>query len=615
MKAFVIGVDGGASKTAAVVLDQDGEVLGRGHSDQPSNIHLVGLDGIRSALSAAMAKAAADADVKLSEVAAATWALAGADRPKERRRIEHLATEIMPGTLVRVEHDAVAALVGGLGSRQGIVLIAGTGTIVYGENQAGEKARAGGWGHLLDRGSAYDLSRRALRAVVRASDARDLPTRLTQRVLQYLDLVSVTDIVSWAYAPQRTIADVAQLAPLVLAEAESRDLAATEILASGAEALAEAVDEVATRLKYQNRPFPLVLAGSLLIKSGLYRAVVVQAIQTRVPHARPVDPLADAATGAAWLALETIGSPLAQHAQALASGTWLRMSEEPNVLSRDLDLRTTLELVGLMHVADQRAVMAVRPTLPAIAEVVDNVAARMRSGGRLIYVGAGTSGRLGILDASECPPTFNVDPRQVVGVIAGGPAATTTSVEGAEDEEEAGVAVLAQLDVGPQDSVVGITASGRTPYVMGALSAARRRGALSVALVCNLPAPLTRHADHVIAPLVGPEILAGSTRLKAGTAQKLVLNILSTAVMVRLDKTYGNLMVDVQQSNVKLHNRAQRIVAQACDIGTDEAGAVLENCGGDVKVAIVSTLADCSPETARQRLAEAGGSVRKALEE
>jgi N-acetylmuramic acid 6-phosphate etherase len=274
-----------------------------------------------------------------------------------------------------------------------------------------------------------------------------------------------------------------------------------------------------------------------------------------------------------------------------------------------------LELVGSMHVADQQAVAAVRPTLPAIAAVVDAVAERMRQRGRLIYIGAGTSGRLGILDASECPPTFNVDPNRVVGVIAGGPDAVAASIEGAEDETESGATALSRLDVGPQDSVVGIAASGRTPYVIGALAEAQRRGALSVALVCNLPAPMAAHADHVIAPLVGPEIVTGSTRLKAGTAQKLVLNMLSTAVMVRLGKTYGNLMVDVQQSNAKLRKRAERIVAQACDISAAEARIALDDCRGDIKVAIVTTLADCSPEAARQRLEQAAGSVRQALQQ
>ena len=285
------------------------------------------------------------------------------------------------------------------------------------------------------------------------------------------------------------------------------------------------------------------------------------------------------------------------------------------MLTTALDTRTTLELVGLMHLEDKRAVTAVRPNLPAIAATIDAIAARMKKGGRLIYVGAGTSGRLGVLDASECPPTFNTDPGQVVGVIAGGRRALTEAVEEAEDNPEDGARAMRELSVGPQDSVVGIAASGRTPYVMGALAEARRRQALTIALICNLPAPMAEMADYVLAPRVGPEVIAGSTRLKAGTAQKLVLNMLSTGVMVRLGKTYGNLMVDVQQLNAKLQVRARRIVAQACGISEEAATAALQQSNGDVKIAIVSTLLACSPLEAQQRLQQSNGNIRLAIDE
>jgi N-acetylmuramic acid 6-phosphate etherase len=317
--------------------------------------------------------------------------------------------------------------------------------------------------------------------------------------------------------------------------------------------------------------------------------------------------------GAAWLALNTLGYPLEARVTPPTASAENWMSEQVNRLTRDLDLRTTLDMVTLMHTEDWRAVAAVRPTLPVIAQVVDAIADRMRRGGRLIYVGSGTSGRLGILDATECPPTFNALPDQVIGVIAGGYTALTRGVEGAEDDADGGRQALADLNVREQDSVVCIAASGRTPYVIGAAEEARRRGALTVALVCNLPAPLAQHADYVLASLVGPEVIAGSTRLKAGTAQKLALNMLSTAVMVRLGKTYGNLMVDVRAENAKLHARARRIVAQACRISEEEAGTALVKSGGEVKVAIVSDLAGCSPQAARERLARAGGVVRAAL--
>jgi len=269
--------------------------------------------------------------------------------------------------------------------------------------------------------------------------------------------------------------------------------------------------------------------------------------------------------------------------------------------------------VGLMHVEDRRAVRAVRAVLPEVAKAVDAIAERMTRGGRLIYVGAGTSGRLGVLDASECPPTFGVDPERVIGVIAGGDVALRNAVEGAEDRAEDGAQAMADLKVGVLDTVVGITASGRTPYVVGALKEARQRGALTVGVVCNLPAPVADLADMVIAPLVGPEVIAGSTRLKAGTAQKLVLNMLSTATMVRLGKVYDNLMVDVQQDNEKLRERARRIVMAATGLDAEPATSLLQQSGGDIKVAIVSALTSCSPEEAKERLKRSGGRIREAI--
>jgi N-acetylmuramic acid 6-phosphate etherase len=313
------------------------------------------------------------------------------------------------------------------------------------------------------------------------------------------------------------------------------------------------------------------------------------------------------------LALEALGQPLSESGvrpHAVASG---RASEERNALTGDLDLWPTATLVGVLHLLDGQAVAAVRPHLPAITAAADGIAARMAQGGRLVYAGAGTSGRLGVLDASECPPTFGIGPTRVVAAIAGGVAAVTGSVEGAEDDVSAGVTDMFKLAIGPLDSVVGIAASGRTPYVQGVLAEARRRGALAIALVGNWPTPLADTVDHLIAPLAGPEALTGSTRLKAGTAQKLVLNMLSTAVMVRLGKCYGNLMVDLRAENEKLRERARRIVAEACGISDQAAKEALLASGGEVKVAIVATLTGCSPADARQRLARAAGRVGQAV--
>ncbi len=613
MTRFVIGVDGGGSKTAAVIMDEQGQVLGRGRSG-PANIHLAGETGVRTALAAAMEAAAQAGGVRLTQARAAVWALAGAGRPQERQALSALLAEMLPDTPGKIVTDAAAALAGGVGQRYGVVVIAGTGMMVYGEDGAGASARAGGWGHLLDEGSGYAIARAALQATARAADGSDLPTHLVQRIVDELALEEPAQLISWLYAPARQPREIATLAPLVLAEAETGDLMAIEVVLQAADALAAGVDAVARKLALSETPFPLALTGGLLTHHHFYRALVAQSVRTRVPAARVQAPRHDAAVGAALLALELLGHPLAPASEQIASaGEEVWASEQRNVLTNDLDMRPTLEVVGLMHLEDKRAVAAVRPVLPAIAAAVDAIAARMKQGGRLIYVGAGTSGRLGVLDASECPPTFNTAPEQVVGVIAGGRRALTEAVEEAEDNPEDGAAAMRALGVGPLDSVVGIAASGRTPYVQGALIEARQRGALTAAIICNLPAPLADLADHVMAPLVGPEVITGSTRLKAGTVQKLILNMLSTGAMVRLGKTYGNLMVDVQQNNAKLQQRARRIVAQACDISEAEAAAALARSGNDVKVAIVSTLLDCSPDVARDRLQKAGGNVRVAV--
>ncbi len=289
------------------------------------------------------------------------------------------------------------------------------------------------------------------------------------------------------------------------------------------------------------------------------------------------------------------------------------LTEERNPLTRDIDTLPTLDMLTLINDEDQKVALAVRAELPNIAIAVDAITARMQRGGRLIYIGAGTSGRLGVLDASECPPTFGTPPELVVGLIAGGPAALTEAVEGAEDDWYSGTQQIAELNVNENDCVIGIAASGRTPYAIGGLQEAKKRGALTVSIACNRPSSLEGMAEIGITPVVGPEVVSGSTRLKAGTAQKIVLNMISTAVMIRLGKTYSNLMVDVQPTNVKLRLRALRIVADATGLDLKRATEVLSACNGEVKTAIVAILAEVSPEIARIRLHETGGYVRKAI--
>jgi len=279
----------------------------------------------------------------------------------------------------------------------------------------------------------------------------------------------------------------------------------------------------------------------------------------------------------------------------------------------DIDRLPTLDIARLMNAEDATVPAAVAHRLPAIAAAIDAVAERMARGGRLIYAGAGTAGRLGVLDASECPPTFNTDPEQVVGLIAGGPPAMVTSVEGAEDSGELARADLDALGLTAADTVVGVSASGRTPYAVAAVEHARRQGALTIGLACNADSALAAAAEHGIEVVVGPEFLTGSTRLKAGTAQKLVLNMLSTITMIRLGKTYGNLMVDVRASNEKLRARSRRIVALATGAPDEEVERALAATDGEVKNAILTILADVDGPTAARLLTESNGRLRAAL--
>lgn len=278
------------------------------------------------------------------------------------------------------------------------------------------------------------------------------------------------------------------------------------------------------------------------------------------------------------------------------------VSEGRNPETLDLDTLNSLELVTKLNIQDKQVPLAIEKVLPEIAKAVDIISAAFTSGGRLLYVGAGTSGRLGILDASECPPTFGVDESMVVGLIAGGHEAIFRSQEGAEDSLTLGQQDLIKQNVCDKDVVVGIAASGRTPYVIGALEQARSVGAKTVALSCNPDSDIAKSADIAISPVVGPEALTGSTRLKSGTAQKLVLNMLSTASMVRIGKTYQNLMVDVQASNKKLIARAIRIVMQATECSEEEATVVLDRGQYNVKTAILMQLTGLSYQDATDRL-------------
>jgi N-acetylmuramic acid 6-phosphate etherase len=289
------------------------------------------------------------------------------------------------------------------------------------------------------------------------------------------------------------------------------------------------------------------------------------------------------------------------------------LTEQRNPASEGIDALPAEAILRIINDEDRKAAGSVTPEIPSIARAVEAVVAAMQRGGRMFYIGAGTSGRLGVLDAAECPPTFSVPPEQVQAILAGGPSALLGAKEGSEDDLEAGARDLEERGFQSKDVLVGIAASGRTPYVLGAVAAARSKGAITVGISCTPDSELSRAVDIPIEPLPGPEVIAGSTRMKAGTATKLVLNMISTAVMIRLGHVYGNLMVNVQPKNEKLRERARRIVAQAAGVDAAAAAELLDAAGGSVKAAIVMGRLGVSRQEADRRLEAAGGRMSEAL--
>lgn len=288
-------------------------------------------------------------------------------------------------------------------------------------------------------------------------------------------------------------------------------------------------------------------------------------------------------------------------------------TEQRNVRSAHIDTMSTLDMLRLINEEDHRVPDAVGLILPEIARAVDIIYEHIKAGGRLVYCGAGTSGRLGVLDAVECPPTYGVDPDLVIGLIAGGASAFVKAVEGAEDDRALGERDLSDIGFGPGDVLVGIAASGRTPYVLGALDYARSVGAPALALTCCRDSEMSRHADLTMSPIPGPEVITGSSRMKSGTAEKLVLNMLSTATMVKLGKVYGNLMVDVKATNEKLYQRAVRIVCTAAEVDEEEAQAALERSGFSCKTAIVMLLLGIDADEARAALSRNKGRIAQTI--
>ncbi len=531
--------------------------------------------------------------------------MAGARAESDLERIRRAAAKVWPKASCLATNDLETALMAEEqpSSMPRVLVLSGTGSCFFSRTPEGKNAKVGGWGHVLgDKGSGFEIGLRALKAVVYYLDRDGEWSALGQRLLRSLQFNEPNELIGWAQSASKT--DIAALAVEVFKAWSRRDEIATDILTGAAESLAKDAVTCASKLAKPGRAVQFVLAGSILLRQPKFAQNVAKLICKRWPNAVVTPLKRDSVHGALALArrafpaetISTAGRTVrppkpAKAANALHNVASISLSptEQRNPRSMSLDKLALDDAVELMLREDRYVTSALLGERAKIQKGVELVVRSFKRGGRLFYVGAGTSGRLGVLDASECPPTFRTDPEMVQGIIAGGQTALWSAVEGAEDDAQAGARAIEFRGVTRWDTVVGIAASGRTPFVWGALREAKRRGANTI-LLCfnpNLVIPRADRPTLVLAPRIGPEILTGSTRLKSGTATKLILNIFTTLAMVRMGKVLGNLMVDVKASNVKLRDRAVRIVREltGADYATAEAALlqtdwkITEACG------------------------------------
>jgi N-acetylmuramic acid 6-phosphate etherase len=579
----VLGIECGATHSVAVLGTPNGRRLDRAEFPA-ANLHLLRDPALKRHL-----RRIAD---RFPDAAAVGVGMAGVRTESDRQRLRRVVERAWPNRPIWVGNDLESALAAAppTKARVSVLVLSGTGSCCLGRSHTGESIKAGGWGHVLgDRGSGHAIGLSALRAVLESLDRQGRWPPLGGRLLRALAMNEPEELVEWSVHAAKP--EMAALAAEVFQAAAAGDRLARALLSDAADALAADALACARRLAKPGEPVQFVLAGGCLQRSPCF----VTQTKRRLKHAWPdteVRPLKEeGARGAMQLALAVLAgqmrheaSPAPPRRQPVAPAapgksallpisTGLSPTEARNPRSTDLDRLTPGDAVDLMLAEEDRLAGALRAQRRPIERTVRLVAGALREGGRLFYVGAGTSGRLGVLDASECPPTFRADPGMVQGIIAGGQRALWTAVEGAEDDFEAGRLAVRFRQAGSRDVVLGIAASGRTRFVWGALQAAREAGART-ALLCfnpNLRFPAPLRPTVVICPDTGPELLTGSTRLKAGTATKRILNIITTLAMVRLGKVAGNLMVDLNPSNQKLRERAVRIVCELT--GADDATA------------------------------------------
>jgi N-acetylmuramic acid 6-phosphate etherase len=584
----ILGVEGGGTKTAWVLVERpvagardaglEFHIVDQGKLPS-ANFRLITRDRLRAILNELP-----------KEIDRAGIFLAGCGPGEDQQLLSTLCREIWPSAKIIVGNDRDSGLAAGLDYGDGIVVNAGSGSFVTGRRGA-KIEKAGGWGHILgDAGGGYFLVIQTLRLILREYDLHRGEGQFTAKVLRALSLNNLEDLVRWAQTADKM--EIAMLAPVVFEAAAGGDARVMEIVEEGARVLCEYTEAVASRLHLLAPK--VMLMGGLFHRDSIYTHAFRRRLKKNLPDARVGTAERPPELGAAWLAMELADNVtfLPKPSQTEIDNLAAALTEQRNPRSENLEKMSVQELVELFVEEEKFVQDALRGAIASLTRATQVVTESLQSGGRLFYVGAGSSGRIGVLDASEIPPTFGASPDLVQGVMAGGATALYRSAEGAEDEESAGTLAIHEREIANSDVVIGITASGRTPFVLGALKHAKSLGAKTILLTCNPsvtgvadagPPASTVDVDLAITLAVGPEVLTGSTRLKAGTATKVALNIISTGAMVGLGKVRSNLMIDLHTTSGKLRDRAVRVVTQLANCDYDSARNTLEASGWNLR--------------------------------
>jgi N-acetylmuramic acid 6-phosphate etherase len=587
----ILGVEGGGTKTAWVQVETvagvnshawEFRVIDQGKLP-PSNFRLTTPERLRVIL-AELPK----------QIDRAGVFLAGCGTEGDRSALKKICLELWPNAKIVTGSDRDSGFAAALDHGDGIVVNAGSGSSVTGR-RGDQIERAGGWGHILgDAGGGYFLSIQALRLILREHDLHRGTIHFTAKILHALSLNNLDELVRWVQTADKM--EIAMLAPVVFEAATEGDARMMEIIEEGARVLCEYTEAVASALHLLAPKVALI--GGLFQRDSIYTHAFRRRLKKNLPDARVAIAERAPELGAAWLAAEA-GHHAAFHANASQNqidSLAAALTEQRNPRSENLEKMSAREFVEVFIEEEKFVQEALRAAVVELTRAIEIVAESLRNGGRLFYVGAGSSGRIGVLDASEIPPTFGAPSDLVQGVIAGGVTALYRSAEGAEDDKAAGALAMDERRIKDLDIVIGISASGRTPFVLGALACAKQLSAKTILLTCNptasgagdagptrLAPAAAETADLVITLAVGPEILTGSTRLKAGTATKIALNIISTGAMVALGKVRGNLMIDLHTTSSKLRDRAVRVVADLTQCDYRSARERLESNGWNLR--------------------------------